>query len=201
MKKLTLLGVVMLLLAVSVVPVMASNGGSNGHGNGQGNGIGTGQDNPVRLQDQTRDQDQTREMDQVRQHTSSGLVNRGAHGNTLSLRMRTPFYLQGTITAIGTNSLTVDVIHANAKAKQYIGSSLTVETTTTTLIYKLTQGDGSANSATNNEGAGNKVIIPLNQLEVGKKVAIHGNLVDGVYTARLITEYIGNFLGDATGTP
>ncbi|MGE5124553.1 MAG: hypothetical protein ACM3H7_08545 [Acidobacteriaceae bacterium] len=202
MKKVTLLGVIILMLAVSVVPVMAANGGSNGHGNGQGNGSGVGQGNSSGDHNQNMSQDRTRDQDQTRLHTSSGNANRGAHGTLSSLRMRTPFYLQGKITAVGANSLTVEVIHASAKAKLFIGTTLTVQVPTTTIIYELTQGeDENGSSTTNTEGEGNKVIIPLAQLEVGKIVAIHGNLIDSVYTARLITEYIGNFLGAVGGTP
>ena len=57
----------------------------------------------------------------------------------------------------------------------------------------------SAESTTSDEGDSNRVAIPFDQLEVGKKVAIHGNLVDGVFTARLITEYIQTPVGESTG--
>ena len=192
MKKVALLSVVFILLAVSVVPVMAAKGGSNGQGNGRGHGAGqsTGMG----------DQDRSRDQEQLRLHTSNGNTSHEAHGNTLKMR-RMPFYLQGTVEAVGANSVTVKVIHANAKAKQYIGTTLIVQTTINTLIYKHTQGDENTSSTTNDEGEKNKVIIPLAELEKGRIVAIHGNLVDGVYTARLITEYLGNFLGEAPGTP
>ena len=117
----------------------------------------------------------------------------------------TPFYLQGTITEImtGTEAISVTLTHGNAMVKQFIGLDLTIKATEATQIFKITQGNedesGEGESATGEEGDANRVAISFDQLAVGQKVAIHGNLVDGVYTARLITEYIQTPLGESTG--
>jgi hypothetical protein len=202
MKKVALLSLVLLLLAVSVVPVMAAGGHPNNHGNGngggQGNSHGGGQGNGGGNQDhqrqQTQDQNQDRASDGSSNHGSNGNGNHG-HG-----QVRGPFYLQGTISAIGAGTVTVTVTHGNAKVKEYIGSDLTLQTNESTQIFQITQGDEisgtvetdvSTGSETNDEGTpSNRIPITFDQLAVGQKVAIHGNLVDSVFTARLVTVYI-----------
>jgi hypothetical protein len=118
--------------------------------------------------------------------------------------MRTPFYLQGTISAIdtGTGRLTVTLMHGNAQVKEYLGTDLTLQTSDGTLIFQITQGEETdegteqtatptTNSNPSSDGSdSNRIPITFDQLVIGQKVTIHGNLVDGVYTARLITVYI-----------
>lgn len=205
MKKVTLLSIVLILLAVSVVPVMAA-GPSKSHGNG--NGASAGQGNGNGNQDQTKQQDQDRQQNRNRSSNNSTRSN-GNHGNQENSRMRTPFYLQGTISAINTTAktLTVTVIHGNARVKQFIGTELTLQASDTTMVFKLTQGDetegttdGAATTGTtDDEAPANRVPIPFDQLTVGQKVAIHGNLVNDVYTVRLITVYIQAPLSQPTG--
>jgi hypothetical protein len=189
MKKIVLVSLVLLLLAVSVVPVMAA-GGPGGHGNGNGNGSGGNQGG---ASDQAHERNLERKQDRSSQPAS--------HGNGAGTHVRAPFYLQGVITAIdpAAITLTVTVVHANARAKEYIGTDLLLQAAADTLIFKITQGgeDGEDSSAmTASIGAGdddppgNRVPIPFDQLEVGRGVAVHGNLVDGIYAVRLITEYI-----------
>jgi hypothetical protein len=111
--------------------------------------------------------------------------------------MRTPFYLQGTIFALDTTAkiITVTVIHGNARVKEYIGTTLPVQTTATTRMFKITQGADA-------DTAPNKVPIQFGELAIGQKVAIHGNLANNVYTATLITVYIKVSNGESeTGTP
>jgi hypothetical protein len=192
MKKITLLGLVLLLLAVSVVPVMAKDGTSNGQGNGVGTGQGNNKGNHGQGGDQTHDRQQDRDS------------NPGSHGNSSANRTRRPFYLQGTISAIDTaaKTITVTVFHGNAPVKQFLGTDLLLHTNEGMLIFLITQGGDSEGDAaqtgtsttsdntTNNGSPANRVPITFDQLEVGQKVAIHGNLVEGVFTARLITVYI-----------
>jgi hypothetical protein len=198
MKKVTLLSLVLILLAVSVAPVMAA-GPNNGHGNGGSAGQGNGNGN----QDQTRqqDKDQNRNRDRVRINTPGS----GGNGNREHARMRTPFYLQGTITATTASTITVTLIHGNAQVKQYFSTGLTVQITASTKLFKLThggEGEDTAESgvpATSEESPapnsdedtpGNRVPTTPDQLQIGQKVAIHGNVVANVFNATLITVYI-----------
>jgi hypothetical protein len=202
MKKVTLLGLVLILLAVSVVPVMAKGGPPNGHGNGVGTGQGNNGGNHGQGGDQTQERQQERDS------------NPGSHGNGSNNRARRPFYLQGTISAIDTTAktITVTVFHGNAPIKQYIGEDLMLYTDDSTLIFELTQGGDSegegsqtgttttSNDSSTGGSPSNRVPIKFKNLEVGQKVAIHGNLVAGVeepvYTARLITVYIRADVGE-----
>lgn len=199
MRKVTLLGVVIILLAVAVVPVMAAGPGNN-HGNGNGNN--PGQENSTGTQEQIKEQNH----DQIKLRNRDQINNPGMSGNGIQvhMRMRTPFYLQGTIAAIdaGTQSVTVNLYHGNAQVRQYLGMDLVLQASDSTQIFKITQGnesEGTSNlvtsSSNDDETSGNRISISFDQLEVGQKVAIHGNVVDSVYQARLITMYIQIQLG------
>ena len=206
MKKVAYLSIVLIMLAVLVVPVMAK---TPPHGNGNGNNKTPESSTGVNPSDQG----------QGNQSDHNNKQNQGNHGrgngSAMTVRSRTPFYLQGTIKSIdtGTKIVVVTLFHGNAQVKQYLYGDLSIQTTDATLIFRLTQGDegetgggesatpvlSSAESTTSDEGDSNRVAIPFDQLEVGKKVAIHGNLVEGVFTARLITEYIQTPVGESTG--
>lgn len=173
MKKVLVIGFVLILLVASAAPAMAGNGQSNGQGHGQNNGNG-GQDKHLeRNQDRTRDRLQHSERDRG----SSG------HADKQSNRMRTPFYLQGVISAIdGTaKTITVSVVHGNSRVKQFIGTDLIVATTETTKFYQINQ---------NGDAHEDRELISFEQLQVGQKVAIHGDLIESIFTARLVTVYI-----------
>lgn len=206
MKKVALLSLVLLLLAVSVVPVMAAGGNPNNHGNGNGTGQGNGNDagqgngggNRDHQKQQDRDQDRDQDRNQDRDRSSN--PGSGGNGNQEHGQVRAPFYLQGTISGIAGDTLTVTLTHGNAKVKEYIGSDLTLQTNESTLIFQITQGDEisgtvvtdvSTGSDTKDDGTpSNRIPITFDQLVIGQKVAIHGNLADNVFTARLITVYI-----------
>ncbi|PWB51465.1 MAG: hypothetical protein C3F13_13565 [Anaerolineales bacterium] len=129
--------------------------------------------------------------------------------------MRSPFYLQGEISAIdpATQTITVTLTHGNAQVKQYIGETLALQFTDTTQIYKITQGNdegsemgepgalnmGNPETEGSAEDGSNRVAIPFEQLAVGDRVAIHGNLLDGVFTATLVTVYVGMPAGEPVG--
>jgi hypothetical protein len=212
MKKLTTLGLLLIMLAVLVVPVMAK---TPPHGNGNGNGNNAGQENSTGTNPTNHGQGNQSNHNNQRNHDNNGNNGAKGNGNATSVRNRTPFYLQGTIKSIdtGTKIVVVTLFHGNAQVKNFIGKDLTVQATDATLIFKLTQGDegetvggessppvmSSAETTTSDEGDSNRVAIPFDQLKVGKKVAIHGNLVEGVYTARLITEYIQTTVGEPVG--
>ena len=193
MKKITLLGIVFILLAFSAVPVLAA--GSN---HGQGKGVKSGQTNTVGDQNQVRQQDKVQSGNNGHgRKNAPGLVGRG---NLTSKRMQTPFYLQGTISAIDTisDTLTISVTQGNAQVKSYIGLDLTLSASQSTDIFKITQGDeitetesaATSASSTNDETSGNRVAITFGDLAVGDSVAIHGRVVGGVYQATLITVYV-----------
>ncbi len=185
MKKFMFLGLVLVLLAFAAIPVFAAS--SNGHGNGGNtsqNGSGNGNQN--RGQGVGHDKNQS--------NKPNGQGNHG-QGN----RMRTPFYLQGEIKSITGMTVTVTVTHANAQAKQFIGTDITITVTDTTKIFKINQtaeeGEGTttaapAMSSTDDETPGNRVPITFADLKAGDIVAIHGNVVGGVYQATLITVYV-----------
>jgi hypothetical protein len=200
MKKVTLLSLVLILLAVTVVPVMAARGNPNS----QGNGNSAGQGNAGGNRDQQNQQDRDRNKDQDRNQDSDRSSNPGSggNGNHGGSQSRTPFYLQGIISALdaGAGTVTVTLTHGNAKVKEYIGTDLTLQTNENTMIFQITQGDEvsgtlgidvSGGSSSYDGGTpSNRIPITFDQMAVGQKVAIHGNLSDSVYTARLITVYI-----------
>jgi hypothetical protein len=208
MKKVTILAIVLVLLVVSVVPVMAK-----GPKHGQGNGSTPGQGNSTGVNPGDRIQERQQNQDRGAKISTSG---NGNHGQT---RMRTSFYLQGVISAvdIGAKTIKVTLIHGNAQVKQYIGFELTLQANDTTQIFKVTQvgeeesesdwsttptrsSDESEQSTTptrsNEETDTGRVPITFDKLAAGQKVAIHGDLVNSVYTVRLITVYIQMTVGE-----
>jgi len=203
MKKITIISVILILLAVSVMPVMAAGNSSNGHGNGNGNGQGNG---ASAGQNDRGNGDKTRDRDQTRLNSTSRGASNGASGFRNSMRIRTPFYLQGYITKVtDPMTITVSLIHGNAQVKQFIGTTLDLKVPPGTLIYKINQGgDDTGAESTNDEGTPAKQQIVFNDLKQflnTYKVAIHGNVIDGVFTARLITVYIRTPQGETVGTP
>jgi hypothetical protein len=212
MKKVVFLGVVLILLTAFAVPAMAK---SPDHGNGNGGKGGQQSSTQASSADQN-------EGIQANQHNDHGQGNQGNHGakgngNQGHTHPNTPFYLQGTIKTVtvdvGNKTIIVTLTHGNAMVKQFIEEDLTIKATDTTQIFKITQGiddelgEGesvtpalsSSESAASEEGDSNRVAIPFDKLVVGQRVAIHGNLVEGVYTARLITMYIQMPVGELVG--
>ncbi len=198
MKKVTIIAIVLIMLAVSVIPVMAKDpphGKGNPNNTGQGNSTGV---NPG-------DNDQERQQQQDRQTNNSGKVN-GNHGEA---RMRTPFYLQGVISAVdsGAKTITVTLIHGNAKVKEFIGTDLIIKTNDATLIYQVTQGDEGESGTgettepvmSTSEDDNGRVPKTFADLAIGQKVAIHGRLVVSDYTARLITIYVQMTVTESSG--
>jgi hypothetical protein len=204
MKKVAYLAIVLVLLVAFTVPAMAKSPKNNGNGNGGGHGNGN---SGVAQGNQANHGNQNN-------HGNSGVKGNGTQGRT---HPNTPFYLQGTISSVvvETQTISVTLTHGNAMVKQFLGEDLAIKVTAATQIFKITQGvegeagegesetpeGSSSESATNDEGVGNRVPIPFNQLAVGQYVAIHGNLMDEVYTARLITVYIRTPVGETVGEP
>ncbi len=213
MKKVAYLGVILALLVFAVVPALAK-GGNNGNGNSSSAGNST---TPVVVskgdKDQGKGQDKDKNQDRDRDQNHAG--GNGNQGQ--SSRMRTPFYLQGTLTAVDNTAktITVEVVHANAQVKSSIGMTITLQYTDTTQIFKLTQGEDenetnvsqssspSITTTTDEDETenGNRVAISFDDLQqlIGDKVAIHGNLVNGVYQLTLVTVYVPMSVGEPTG--
>jgi hypothetical protein len=195
MKKVTILAIVLVLLVVSVVPVMAK-----GPKHGQGNGSTPGQGNSTGVNPGDRIQERQQNQDRGAKISTSG---NGNHGQT---RMRTPFYLQGVISAVdrGAKTIKVTLIHGNAQVKQYIGLELTLQANDATQIFKVTQVDEEESESdwsttptlSNEETDTGRVPFTFDKLAAGQKVAIHGDLVNSVYTVRLITVYIQMTVGE-----
>ncbi len=180
MKKFTMIGLVVILLAFSAIPVLAAspNGHGRGNGGGQGNGMG----------DQNSQQDKNQNR----------LGNSGHGARNQMGGMRMPFYLQGTITAIdtGTSTVTINVFHGNARVKQFIGTDLVVNATNS-MFFEVKQGEDTEGtgdmapsfSPANDESDTGKISIDIGQLAVNDIVAVHGKVIAGVYTATVITVY------------
>lgn len=189
MKKLSMIGLVVVLLAVSAVPALAAHP-NNGRGNANGNA--------------NRDQTQVQEKVKLNNRNRNQVNNPGLMRNSTGQNMRMPFYLQGTITAISGDTITVKLIHGNSKVKQFIGTDLVITTSEMTQFYKINQGQESQgeteSSPTDNDGSGSRVAITFGQLAVNDVVAIHGNVVLGTdssvtYNARLVTVYTNMVFG------
>ncbi len=208
MKKFTMIGLVIVLLAFSAVPVLAA-GPNHGHGNGANSSQNSNGG------EQNQNKGQAKKLSR-----GNGVSVTGARGknNVNSMRMRTPFYLQGTIDTIDTTAMTVTVTvsHGNAQVKQFVGAvdmPITIVFTDTTKIYKITQtGDETetvapapSTSSTDDDTPANRVAITFADLKVGDLVAIHGNVVattvnnvtTRAFDATLVTVYVR----EATGQP
>ena len=204
MKKFAFLGIVLVLLAATAVPVLAKSP-NNGKGNTPNGGnvtvpvVSSAEQEQEQQQVQDHNQQHGMQMSQIHNQNQFKEENQNAIGmgnQGQSSRMRTPFYLQGTITAAdpGLQTITVSVYHANAQLKASIGMDLTLQASDTTLIYKIMQ----ANNAESD--AGSRVAIPFDQLAVNDIVAVHGNLVDGVYQCMMVTVYSMG-IGGLNGQP
>jgi hypothetical protein len=199
---------------------------SNGNGNGSGNsaGLATGNGNSMGAKEQDKENRGLGKAHGKNKLAEDGNPKFRNQENTKL--MFTPFYLQGTITSIGAGTIVVHIIHANAKVKEFMGTDLTIAINDGTQIFQVTQGDedGEAGEAKEGEkitstptvsdafesssdkdkdgdtedgdGDGNRVPITWNQLEVGQNVAIHGSLIDTAYTAKLITVYVNQPVGN-----
>lgn len=86
---------------------------------------------------------------------------------------RGTFALVGTISAIGSNTVTVQVIRGNNLVKPYIGQQLTVTVSAATrYLFK----DGTTSTP-----------ITFADLKVGDPVSANGTVANGVWTAKRIT--------------
>lgn len=85
---------------------------------------------------------------------------------------RSTFAMTGTIAAIETNTITIEVIRGNKLVQSYLGTQVTVTVTSRTrYLYK----DGTTTS------------IGFADLQVGQKVSLNGTLANNVWTVSRIT--------------
>ncbi len=94
-------------------------------------------------------------------------------GNEHQYRVRQAFALTGTITALGTDSITVLVSTGNRLVRPHIGQELVVQVTGSTL-YRQWTPDGC-------------IPITFADLQVGDTTSISGTVSQGVFTARRVT--------------
>jgi len=121
MKKLTIISIVVILLAVSVVPALAAGNAPAGRGAASGICIG----------------------DQTRYGTQNGYGSKTGYRSQSGYGINNPYALSGTITSINSENHTVAVLIAcgNRLADPYDGQEVTLSTTASTR-YLLRNADG-----------------------------------------------------------
>lgn len=145
MKKWIVLFVVVVLTVVIIVPAFAKGNGPFGGGNGGGtSGITTGYG--------------------ILTGSGTGFAQQGS---------QSIFIMEGTISAIGTDSVTIDVYRGNKLVQPYLGTQVTVTVTTLTR-YLLRNGTTTT-------------VISLSDLSIGQPVSVYGTLADNIWTTSRIT--------------
>ena len=101
------------------------------------------------------------------------LAGHGGPGGNGGGGSRPLFALVGTITAIGSDTITVQVVDGNRFVEPYIGGELTVQLTGSTNYFEW-DPDG-------------RLPIDFDEVEVGDTTSIHGTVADDVFTADRVT--------------
>jgi hypothetical protein len=86
---------------------------------------------------------------------------------------RGTFVIVGTITDLGTNSVTIDVLRGNRLGQTYIGTQVTLTVTPQTLFF-------SRNGTTITQ-------VSFTDLKVGQQVSVNGTIANSVWTVYRIT--------------
>lgn len=145
MKKWIVLFVVLVLSVVIIVPAFAKGNGPFGGGNGGGaTGITTGYG--------------------ILTGSGTGFAQQGS---------QSIFIMVGTISAIGTDSVTIDVYRGNKLVQPYLGTQITVTVTSLTR-YLLRNGITTS-------------VISLTDLSIGQPVSVYGTLANNIWTTYRIT--------------
>jgi hypothetical protein len=113
---------------------------------------------------------------------SGGNGNRNGSGDSTGLgtgqgqqEARGTFAITGTITAIGTNSVTINVLRGNNLVQPYIGTQVTVTVNPQTrYVYR---------SSTTSTGT----IITFANLKLGQPVSMNGTVANDIWTVSRIT--------------
>ncbi len=119
---------------------------------------------------------QQQQGDQYQQANQNQQGNQNQHRNQVGepqLNNRQMFSLTGTITALGTDSITVLVRNGNRLVKPYIGQELLVQVTGATR-YRQWTADGC-------------IPITFKDLGVGDATSIQGTVSEEVFTAARVT--------------
>ena len=184
MKKIVILFVVLVMVFAFTIPASANgNGPVNGHGQGGGNGQGDGT-GPVGRNGSggkgpgggNGPGDGTGPIGGLGPFGGKGSDcngsgnGRGRHGPRIN------FTINGTISAIGTDTVTITVTCGNKTVQPYIGSPVTVTVTPLTR-YNLEAGT-------------TETPILFSDLQVDQLVSLNGTVVDSVWTVRRITGVI-----------
>jgi hypothetical protein len=152
MKKIVILLVVLVIVFAFTIPASA---GGNGPGSGIGPGDGTGPVGGLGPIGGT---------DSGGKGSGSGQGQQGARGI---------FIMVGEITAIGTDTVTINVIRGNKLVQPYLGTQVTVTVTSNTrYLYK----DGTTTTT-----------IGFVDLQVGQSVSVNGNVANNVWAVSRIT--------------
>jgi len=101
------------------------------------------------------------------------LARRGGPGGSGGGGQPQLFALVGTITAIGSDTITVEVVDGNRLVWLYIGQELTVQVTGNTSFFEW-HSDG-------------RVPITFADVVVGDSASIHGTVASDVFTADWVT--------------
>jgi hypothetical protein len=108
-------------------------------------------------------------------HGSGGAgTGTGTGTGTQQSGPRGTFAITGTITAIGTNSITVQVIRGNKLVQSFIGTPMTVTVNAQTRYLYRTSATTTA------------TIITFADLKVGQPVSVNGTVADNVWTVQRI---------------
>jgi hypothetical protein len=146
MKKMIVVFAVLMLAFAVVIPAAAGNGLGSGNSSGNSNGSGSGKG------------------------TASGT---GSGTAQKQQGVRGTFAIAGTIAAIGTDTVTVNVVSGNKLVQPYIGAAISVAVSSnTSFVLK----DVTATTK-----------IAFTDLKVGQAVSVNGTVTNNVWTALRIT--------------
>jgi len=167
MKKLAVVSLVVIMLALSVVPAFAK-------GPAQNSGSGTGICDGTQIGAGAGSQYGSASSAQI--GLGTGIRYGYASGTRNGFGIAAPYTFSGTITAVDDVNLaiTIDVVCGNRQANPYIGQQVTLQTTSTTR-FLLRNADGTVTP------------ITFDYLEVGQNVSSHASLADDIFTATRIT--------------
>lgn len=192
MKKLTVVTLVVIMLAISVVPALAAGGPPENSGTANGNctgdqlGLGTGNQYSYGALNQAGAGASNQYSYGAANQAGLGASNQYGYGavnqvglgasNQVGFGVRTPYALSGTISDIDPveKTVTVTVSCGNRLANPFISQEVTLVTGDSTR-FLLRNEDGTATQ------------ISFDDLGTGQNISSHGTLVNGVWTATRIT--------------
>jgi hypothetical protein len=103
----------------------------------------------------------------------NGYVGSGSGNGLAQQGTRGVFTMSGTIAAIGTSTVTIDVLHGNKLVQPYLGTQVIV---TVTSLTRYLSKDGTTTTT-----------IGLADLQVGQQVSAYGTVANNIWTISRIT--------------